>query len=345
MQEEENNKETNVNENDVQNEKRKNEVSLVKYIVVLAIMIVLIIILIILNLKQDSTETNTIDTSNTVTENSEEIEATEETETAQGTEITDQDEIEDIMEEIEESYAEIFENADVYMEGDFDIDTIPNELILKLAWNAIILEAVDESGTDYAGDLSYSGDGIEITNVTMTDPGTITITQEKMKEKISEIFGEDIEYTDDSFDNSPHEYLWGGYSTCADGTYEVTYENNEYIAEYVEGGGDGFPVLKEYAYEAIEYEDSIEIYVKMYIETPHYTEVGDEEYEEDGYAYYDGYDFTQDDETGLGEEIEISGDEISETELENIETTYKYTFTIDSETGDYYLSGFCEVTE
>ena len=334
MQEEENNKETNVNENDVQNEKRKNEVSLVKYIVILAIMIVLIIILIILNLKQDSTEVNTIDTSNTVTENSEEIEATEGTETAQGTEITDQDEIEAIIEEIEESGAWIFENADFYIEGDFDTTTISNELILKLAWNAIVDEIANEY--DYRTD-GYSADGIEVTSLDdTTATGTITISQEKMNEKIVEIFGDEIIYTDESFDNEvDYSYFW----TFREGVVDVTYEDDVYFAEYTEGGGSRPEWIEEYAYKMIEYEDSIEIYVKMYVVKE------DEESEDYAFCYYDGYDFTQDDETGLGEEIEISGDEISETELENIETTYKYTFAIDSETGDYYLSGFCEVTE
>ena len=293
--------------------KPKNTISLTKYIITLIILILVIVFLFILNFSNEEGE---------------------ETDSIRWTEITDDSTIETIIEEIEESGADIFENADVYMEGDFDIDTISNELILKLAWNAILSD-IDDS-VDYEED-GYFSDGIEITGVGDTgDEGTITITQEKMKEKISEIFGSEITYTDESFNNESHEYFW----EYRNGVEEVTYSDGIYIAEYLQGGGAEIPEIEEYAYKVVEYEDNIEIYIKMYAKI-YYDEITDEY----AVSYYDGYDFTSDDETGLGEEIEISGDEISETELENIETTYKYTFAIDSQTGDYYLTGFCEVTE
>lgn len=241
---------------------------------------------------------------------------------------------EKIKEIAEKFHFETAVQASIYKTGSFNLNNIPNDLILRMAWDKL---EEDDVTLDY-------GDGAN----------TETATQKVMNKSVENIFGKSIKYKDASFENVVSK-TFDGYNLNK-GT--ISYSNGIYTADYLEGGGGSVPYIYQKAQKAIEYNgDRIEIYVKTaFINPKDY----DEEKDDWIYYIYSDYDFNT--ETFKNEILKISESEfhkenqysygypsITITDNKNMDSiedkldTYVYTFSINNSTGDYYLSGFNKI--
>lgn len=225
-----------------------------------------------------------------------------------------------------------YAKASIYKVGEFTINTIPNDLILRLGW-----------------------DKINSSNKSILDDVFKEIaTSEAMKESIANIFGTKVKYTDNSFEkiDVAKFYNYQGYT----GTMGIiTYDNNLYTSNLFQGGGGDLPFIHEELQKIVKYNDKMEVYVKTtFVDTEY---VGDS-ISDFYYIMYKDFDFntnnfkeqlaktTESDFTKSYSDDEYNGQQIflkPNQEVSKISSnlnTYVYTFELDNATGEYYLSGF-----
>ena len=211
--------------------------------------------------------------------------------------------------------------ASIYKTGGFNTSTIPNDLILRLGWDNL-----------NPSDKSQTGDGLKE-----------TVTSSALKKSISNIFGNDINYTDSSF--SPVDVsTFHGYSAYTGEMGIVNYSNNLYTANVFQGGGGDVPFIHNELQKAIKYNDKIELYVNPVFVDSEYIDENNF-----NYTLYKNFDF--DTETFIEPITEILSSDYYNTEtnsmsnqtvanLANRLDTYVFTFKLDSANGTYYLAEF-----
>jgi len=219
--------------------------------------------------------------------------------------------------------------ASIYRTEGFDINTIKNDLILRLAWSKATKELV-ENTVNEIGEYKR------------------TATQEEMGKCIKRIFGENIEYTNETFNNIEVQTFHG----YEESQGEVNYNNEIYTANYLEGGGGDVPFIHQQIEKALKYDSKIEIYVKTafidakYVETANeydyiiYKEFKQNEFN-DKVAEIDDLTFME----AYTEKIKELSDLKNNTQIEKISSelnTYVYIFKLD-EDGQYYLTEFNKV--
>lgn len=212
--------------------------------------------------------------------------------------------------------------SSIYNVKNFDSTNIPNDLILRLGWSKISPE-----------DKTIIKDN-EIIHQ--------TATKQTLNNSIKNIFGK-INYTDTSFNNTNINTFSGYHENIG----EITYSNNLYTANYVEGGGGDVPFIYQQLEKIIKYNNKIDIYVK--------TAFVDTEYDKniDDFKYIIYGDFNNN--TFNTKLLETTSKEFSNNQnLEQISTrenttlsnvlnklnTYVYSFELDNSTLNYYLTSF-----
>jgi hypothetical protein len=212
--------------------------------------------------------------------------------------------------------------SSIYNVKNFDSTNIPNDLILRLGWSKISPE-----------DKTIIKDN-EIIHQ--------TATKQTLNNSIKNIFGK-INYTDTSFNNTNINTFSGYHENIG----EITYSNNLYTANYVEGGGGDVPFIYQQLEKIIKYNNKIDIYVK--------TAFVDTKYDEnlDDFKYIIYSDFNNN--TFNTKLLETTSKEFSNNQnLEQISTrenktisnvlnklnTYVYSFELDNSTQKYYLTSF-----
>lgn len=215
--------------------------------------------------------------------------------------------------------------ASIYDAETFSTNTISNNLKLKLGW------AVTKDGNKLR---SKNGNHEEIE----------AIEKETMAENIKNILGPNVKYKDESFDNTDI----SEFSAYSQNQGTISYSNGIYtsiVSKNIEN--EMAPIIYQEIQKVVKYTDKVVVYVKVV-----YMDV-----EEDNYIAYK--DFTEGEfEERLAEITpeELFGEESfnpntgegtvtidTNTSLNSIRNrldTYKYTFSLDEETGEYYLSKF-----
>lgn len=219
--------------------------------------------------------------------------------------------------------------ASIYKVKEFNLDTIPNELILRLAWASI-----DENDKKLVEDSEVYKQ---------------TATKETFDNSVKNIFGKNIKYYDATFTNIDV-LKFNGYN---ENIGDITYADNVYIANYVEGGGAYLPFIYQYIDKAIKNGDEIKIYVKTaFIDVTAF----DEAQYEFTYSIYKNFDNEKSEFTDKITDISVTdfnNKYITEgyrsisfnnnEELTNNLNSYVYTFKFDNSTERYYLSEFSNV--
>lgn len=233
---------------------------------------------------------------------------------------------------------EISTQASIYKAGNFEVRykdrPIPNDLILRMAWDNISM--IEEPHREITEEKS-----------------TATVSQEAMEKSIYHLLGE-ITYKNQSFENIDCE-TFSGYNLNP-GT--IIYENGQYVADYIEGGGGSVPYLYEVAQNATkEGIDTIYLYVK----TAFIDAFFNEDINDFTYNLYSDFDF--DTEKFENQVISVSEKEFYQDIPQTVEAfqsirlvdnhvfeqikeklnTYEYTFRKVSETEGYYLVGFQKI--
>ena len=130
--------------------------------------------------------------------------------------------------------------ASIYDEGKFNLDTISNDLILRLGWAKL---------DDNTKETIVDNERQELKQ---------TAKKEILKNSIQNIFGSKIKYQDKSFDNIDVA-TFTGYN---ENRGEIKYSSNLYTAKYIEGGGGDVPFIYQELNKILKYENKIEVYVK-----------------------------------------------------------------------------------
>ncbi len=234
---------------------------------------------------------------------------------------------------------EISTQASIYKARNFKIGyyeerPIPNDLILRMAWDKIsmtedVVRKIDEE------------ESMEIA------------TEEAMEKSVRNLFGNKISYENESFNNIDCQ-TFAGYNVNP-GT--IFYGNGQYIAHYLEGGGGSVPYLYQVVQKAIK--EGIEI--KLVVKTAFIDAFFNEDINDFTYNLYSDFDF--DTEKFENQVISVSEKEFYQDIPETVEAfqsirlvdnhvfeqikeklnTYEYTFQKDSETEGYYLVGFQKI--
>ena len=211
--------------------------------------------------------------------------------------------------------------ASMYKVGEFNINNIPNDLVLRLGWDkAQNKETLDETLKQ-------------------------TLTKDAMKQSITNIFGDKLKYKDEQFKQIDVEtfHNYGGYT---DNMGIIEYNNGTYTANVFQGGGGDVPFIHQEAEKVLKNGNKVEVYVKTaFIDTEFIESTFDFEY-----IIYKNFDFTSNIFEGKLSKIkaeeygnhEIGILESSKKVISNISNslnTYVYTFEAD-DAGNYNLTGF-----
>lgn len=216
--------------------------------------------------------------------------------------------------------------AGIYKQGNFNRETIPNDLILRLAF-----EKWSHNDYEKNGEQPYQ-----------------KMSKEEMKEYVTNLFGKNIKYND-----APFLTLTVGrfdaYTEICDGVDYSDYDEN-YVTEYHPGGGGDRPFIHQQVNKVLKYDDKLEIYVKTVFGDVIGT-TNDENYFI--YEIYKNYNFKTDvfdnsllevvneqfyDGAGYNKRINFQSPVLNDI-LDQIDT-YVYTFEYDETANDYYLSEF-----
>lgn len=214
-----------------------------------------------------------------------------------------------------------YATASVYHAGDFDLNTIPNDLILRLGWSKI----------DY--------------DDRNTNLDKQTVSAEKMKENIAKIFGSKLQYENKTFNNIDVET----FSEYNENIGDIEFANNVYTANFFEGGGGDMPFIYQQVYQATQTGDTIKLFVK--------TAFIDTEYNEntEGFNYFIYQNFENDqfenklgettDEKFLAPEFDYNHVITVKPNSEMVDVldkldSYVYVFTLDEATNEYGLTSF-----
>ena len=204
----------------------------------------------------------------------------------------------------------------IYENAGSTIDTFSNEFKLLVAWNNL------------AVDIDFDDERVKDLG---KEDCKVTIEKEDLEESMKEIFGSNVKYIDESFDNTDDE-PFSQFNPTKTGM--VTYSNGSYTANFIEGGGMGYPFIDEYVVNGIKYSDRVEIFVKTAFVR----------YE--GQVGYDDFIIYKDYEDGEMKNkidtISVSNGEdfVVSEDIKNNLNTFKYTFNLDNTTGEYYFAGF-----
>ena len=244
-----------------------------------------------------------------------------------GTEISKEDElVKGLIKKIEfPTYA----IASIYKTGKFNLNTIPNDLVLRLGWAKAEKEVVKNTTDDIS---EYKQ----------------TLTKEEFAESVSDIFGKRLDYLDDSFTNIDVPTFHGYYANRG----VIDYNNNLYTANYRKGSGDAAFIHQEVE-KVLKYSNKIEVYVK--------TAFVDNEYSSNtrsfNYVVYKSFNADNfEEELARLSHAEIKNNYIDKEnntssfssnakikELVDNLNSYVYTFSIDGNDGNYHLSSFDKV--
>ena len=214
--------------------------------------------------------------------------------------------------------------ASIYETKGFDMDTIGNDLILRLAWTNVEKELVPNN-IDNIGEYKQ------------------TSNKEEIEKSITKIFGKDVEYLNETFDNIDVPKFYG----YEENQGKINYKNNIYTANYIEGGGEDIPFIHQQIEKVLKYNNKIEVYVKTaFIDTEH-----DEASNKCQYIIYKNFKndefnmkLTQMDSSKFIDAY--SGEEGAFTKNEQIDklsdklNTYVYTFVLNEVDKEYYLNEF-----
>lgn len=220
-----------------------------------------------------------------------------------------------------------YAKASIYKFGDFDVDTIPNDLVLRLGWDKI--------------DSSNKNTYVDEANQDIKE----TLTSELMKKSIANIFGNKVKYMNDTFRkvDVAEFYNYQGY-TDEEHAF-INYNNNLYTASMYQGGGLTESFIYEEVQKALKYDEKIEIYVKTMFIKP---------LENLNYIIYKNFNFDTnnfEEQVGKIEESDFYNEAIDENNNISLKAnpavskilgnlnTYVYTFELNDD-GEYYFSAF-----
>lgn len=215
--------------------------------------------------------------------------------------------------------------ASIYNAETFSTNTISNDLKLQLGWDKIKEEHKLKS-------INENNESIE------------ALEKEFMAESIKNIFGPKVKYKDEAFNNTNV----NTFSKSCQNQGVITYDNGLYTSIVSENIEDVMvPIIYQEIQKVVKYSDKVIVYVKvayMYTDGEKYIvyknfdnekfeeellEISPEElFQEDSFDQY----------TGEGT-VTINANSSLDS-IRNQLDTYKYTFSLDGETGDYYLSKF-----
>lgn len=231
--------------------------------------------------------------------------------------------------------------ASLYATGGFTMDTISNDMILRIGLANEIVKA--NNGLPHLG-----------TTFNVIDKGPhIKFTSDEVNKVIKNIFGPDITYKNETFINANQ-----GFRQYMAGVSEVQYSNDEYVTDFNEGGGGGVSQrIIQVPYDVTQVdEDNINIYVNIFYNTYFEEYFKDETGGADSClktSVYKNYDFSNEtcselvlsySDTDKYEECKTdkilkfnSSEELNSYLMDNgIYNTYVYTFEKQSD-GQYYL--------
>ena len=219
--------------------------------------------------------------------------------------------------------------ASIYKTEFFNLKTIPNDLILRLGWANSEKELI-ENNIDNIGEYKQ------------------TTNKSQFAKSVMNIFGRKLDYTDDSFTNIDVPTFHGYYANRG----VINYNNGVYTASYKKGSGDSAFIHQEIQ-KVLKYSDRIEIYVKTaFIDceynnsTKSFEYVGYKNFKEDKFEeklfettpteFRNSY---------LNKKEEYNSFDSNSKVLNISESlnSYIYTFAIDGNDDNYYLSQFEKV--
>lgn len=214
-------------------------------------------------------QTNTL--TNEVTNNKETVNEVTEKDNASAEDVNKGEEVDSTTPEIKKVLDKIDYDtpylAGIYKQGNFNRETIPNDLILRLAFESWTYEREFKSN----------------------EPGTIEkISKEEMKNYITELFGKNIKYNDVSFLNITVP-TFDSYTEFLGEVY-FQEQNDEYSAEWQAVGGGDKNFIHQQVEKVLKYDDKLDVYVKtVFVKVGWLDEKDDFKYE-----IYKNYDFRQD---------------------------------------------------
>lgn len=227
-------------------------------------------------------------------------------------------------------------SGSIYKTGGFDINNIPNDLILRMAWRRL----------DAEKDTTIKRTGNE---------GTQTVNDTVLEKSVKNLFGNNITYQNESF-----EYIDSKtFESYEANTGKILYKDGVYTSKYKEEGGEGKPYIYEVAEKALKKDNKIELYVKTAFIKPGY----DEEIGDFVNDCYSDFDFEKEDfvnkiktvkESEFFKDVyEYANDSLGTilinnpifNEMKEQLNTYVYTFEKDENTGDYYIVSFNKVED
>ncbi len=295
--------------------------------IIYVIILTLILLIIALVIYKISTKSKEVDTNENT--NIEEIAIMKESESTNSEDLSiELNKNDDIVKELAKKLDfKTYAIASIYKVKDFNLDTIPNDLILRLAWANI-----DENDKVIEDDKQIA-------------------TKETLNNSVKNIFGTKTKYSDNTFTNIDV-LKFSGYD---ENIGDITYADNKYIANYVEGGGGDTPFIYQYIDKAIKNKDEIKIYVKTaFVDITSFNEA-QYEYTYTIYKNFDNEksefsdkvtdiistDFYNKNSTDGYISITLNNNE----EITNNLNSYVYTFKLDGSdvAGNYYLYGFSKL--
>lgn len=217
--------------------------------------------------------------------------------------------------------------ASIYKTKGFDVDTIENDLILRLAWSKLEKELV-ENNVDNIGEYKQ------------------TATKENLENSITEIFGKNMEYADETFTNIDVPTFYGNESNQGN----VKFYNNTYTSNYIESEGGDVPFIHQQIEKVLKYNDRIEVYVKTAFIDTEYDEVSNE-YNYIIYKNFKNNEFNKkitqmnslkflDAYSEKENKLECFRENSQIEKISDKLDTYVYTFILDEVDKNYYLNEF-----
>ena len=217
--------------------------------------------------------------------------------------------------------------ASIYKTKGFDVDTIENDLILRLAWSKLEKELV-ENNVDNIGEYKQ------------------TATKENLENSITEIFGKNMEYADETFTNIDVPTFYGNESNQGN----VKFYNNTYTSNYIESEGGDVPFIHQQIEKVLKYNDRIEVYVKTAFIDTEYDEVSNE-YNYIIYKNFKNNEFNKkitqmnslkflDAYSEEENKLECFRENSQIEKISDKLDTYVYTFILDEGDKNYYLNEF-----
>lgn len=216
--------------------------------------------------------------------------------------------------------------ASIYNEKTFNSNTIPNDLKLRLGW----AKTKDEHKLESINENNQTVQALE---------------KATMEESIKNIFGPEVKYLDESFNNTNV----STFSTNSKNQGIINYNDGLYTGTVAQTSGEMAPLIYQEVEKAVRYSDKIIIYVKTaFVNT-----------KDNKYVVYRNFEKGQ----FKGKLLELTQEELfpgnsynentgegaillnSNTKLDNIRNelnTYKYTFSLNENHQTFYLSEFVQ---